>query len=90
VTRARIVTEKQDKVLKSEILENVLELGKIGIKGIYGARVVSRVYGNLELENSVEKKRSRYITGSNRVKTQDDFEIVSEFVKGDNHNSVLR
>lgn len=84
------MTEKQDKVLKSEILENVLELGKIGIKGIYGARVVSRVYGNLELENSVEKKRSRYITGSNRVKTQDDFEIVSEFVKGDNHNSVLR
>jgi hypothetical protein len=91
VTRANIATENRGKVLKSEILEKELvEPTEVGIKGICEARTVSEVCGDFELGNSVENKGIRVVTGSNRGKTQEEFEAVNEVVKGDNHNEVLK
>jgi hypothetical protein len=91
VTRAKIVTENREKVLKSEILEKELvEPAEVGIRGVCEAQTVSEVCGDLELGNSAENKGIRVVTGSNRGKTQEEFEVVNEVVKGDNHNEALK
>jgi hypothetical protein len=44
------VEDQRRDILKKEIAKNVLaEPGEVGVKGIYTARTISKVFGSLEI-----------------------------------------
>jgi hypothetical protein len=78
LTRARILDEKRNRVLRSELFDDIIvEPGEIGVKGIYGARVVSRVYGSSELGNPEGGDGCETVTGSDGGKTRNELDSAS-------------
>jgi hypothetical protein len=57
IARGKIVNEKRENVLKTDIAKAILvEPAETGIKGVYSARIVSNVYGSSEIACPKSKK----------------------------------
>jgi hypothetical protein len=62
VTRGKIVDDQRGEILKKEIAKTVLaEPGEVGVKGIYTARSVSKVFGSSEIVDNKRIRKTREV-----------------------------